>query len=94
MNAPPTPMADIKASVAEHFGLSLAVLCARDNSPLASDARHVAMYLGKAMLGKNNCEIGKRFDRDHTTVIHALRRVASRPDLIAAADAVRARMAG
>ena len=47
--------------------------------------RQVAMYLAKAMTPKSLPEIGRRFRRDHTTVIHAIRQItklrATDPDL-------------
>lgn len=40
------------------------------------DARHVAMYLTRDIIGRSYPQIGKTFGgRDHTTVIHAERRV-------------------
>lgn len=39
-------------------------------------ARHVAMFLAKRLTGQSLAAIGMRFgDRDHTTVLHAVRRI-------------------
>ena len=37
--------------------------------------RQVAMYLAKQLTSRSLPEIGRKFDRDHTTVMHAVRKV-------------------
>jgi chromosomal replication initiator protein len=41
-------------------------------------ARQVAMYFMKKMLGLSLSVIGERYDRDHTTVLHAVRTIEAR----------------
>lgn len=43
-------------------------------------ARHVAMYLARRMTPASLIEIGRAFDRDHTTVMAAVRRVEKMVD--------------
>ncbi|MGY3609905.1 MULTISPECIES: helix-turn-helix domain-containing protein [unclassified Bradyrhizobium] len=41
-------------------------------------ARQIAMYLARSMTGQSLPEIGRRFGgRDHTTVLHAVRKIAT-----------------
>lgn len=42
------------------------------------EARHVAMAQVKATTRMSLTEIGQHFGRDHTTVLHALRRLATK----------------
>ena len=37
--------------------------------------RQIAMYLAKLLTLRSLPEIGRKFDRDHTTVMHAVRKV-------------------
>ena len=37
--------------------------------------RQIAMYLAKQLTSRSLPEIGRKFDRDHTTVMHAVRKV-------------------
>ena len=53
------------------------------------DARHVAMALVYAGTTLSLPEVGAEFDRDHTTVLSALRRVQGSPVLASWAAAVR-----
>lgn len=57
-------------------------------------ARWIAMYLAREMTGRSFPEIGRMFgDRDHTTVMHACRRMAERvqrePELAVLVDSIR-----
>ena len=40
-----------------------------------AEARQVAMYLIRTMTNLSLPEIGREFDRDHTTVMHGLKKV-------------------
>lgn len=39
-------------------------------------ARHLAMYLCRTLAGMSLPQIGSVFSRDHTTVLHGIRRIA------------------
>ena len=63
--------------VGGRFDVSAAALLAAGRGTQAtSRARHVCMYLLRAVGGESYQAIGRRFGRDHSTVIHACRRVA------------------
>ena len=46
----------------------------RSNSPLLR-ARHIAMFVARHLTPQSLPAIGRAFDRDHTTVLHAVRKV-------------------
>ena len=64
------------AAVADAFGLRSAVIMGRGRTPKVSKARAVAMA-GMHQAGFSLVEIGRFFDRDHGTVLHALKTVKS-----------------
>jgi chromosomal replication initiator protein len=60
----------------EHFALSADELLSRSRAERVSWPRHVAMYLSRELTSHSLPQIGRAFgDRDHTTVLHACRRV-------------------
>ncbi|GHU01816.1 chromosomal replication initiator protein DnaA [Alphaproteobacteria bacterium] len=66
---------DIQRKVAEHFKISSDdILSARRDRSVARP-RQVAMYLSKHLTSRSLPEIGRRFKKDHTTVIHAVRTI-------------------
>ncbi len=66
----------IQNIVSNYFNISLnEMLSQRRSRPLARP-RQIAMYLAKKMTSRSLPEIGRRFaNRDHTTVIHAVKTV-------------------
>src|SRR4051794_9717215 len=68
---------DIQAAAAEAYGLSRDRLLARDRSPKVAMARQVAMYLARELTDVSLPEIGRGFGRDHSTVVHAHKRIAA-----------------
>jgi chromosomal replication initiator protein len=75
--ATPT-LEQIQAAVCEVSGLSREELLSSRRSAKVSHARQLAMYLARELTPLSLSEIARGFDRDHTTVIHALRAVDSR----------------
>ncbi len=72
----PTSVADIQRAVCVHFRLSNAELLSKDRHKSVAFARQVAMYLCRQRLKCSFPELGRAFgNRDHTTVISAVRRV-------------------
>jgi chromosomal replication initiator protein len=67
----------IQEAAAEDFGLSRDRLLARDRSPRVALARQVAMYLARELTDISLPEIGRCFGRDHSTVVHAHKRIAA-----------------
>lgn len=47
----------------------------RSNDRRVAEARFMAMYLVRDLLGLSYPAIGKLFDRDHTTIVHGVQRV-------------------
>ena len=66
----------IQVAAAEAFGLSRDRLLARDRSPKVALARQIAMYLARELTDVSLPEIGRGFRRDHSTVVHAHKRIA------------------
>jgi len=67
---------DIMAAVAAEVGISRQELRSRDRRPAVVWARHLAMYLAREVTGASLPDIGRAFGgRNHTTVLHAVRRV-------------------
>ena len=66
---------EIQRKVAERYSIRVAdVLSKRRERPIARP-RQIAMYLAKILTTASLPEIGRKFDRDHTTVIHAVRTI-------------------
>jgi chromosomal replication initiator protein len=67
---------DIQRAVCGHFRLSNADLLSKDRHKSIAFARQVAMYLCRQRLKCSFPELGRAFgNRDHTTVMSAVRRV-------------------
>jgi chromosomal replication initiator protein len=67
---------DIQRVVCHHFKLRSVDLLSKDRHKSIAFARHVAMYLCKQRLKCSFPELGRAFgNRDHTTIISAVRKV-------------------
>ena len=68
---------NIQKTVAEYYKIRLSDLSARSRSRSIARPRQIAMALSKELTNKSLPEIGQNFGgRDHTTVLHATRKVA------------------
>ena len=68
---------EIQKRVAEHFTMRLADMSSARRARAVARPRQVAMYLCKQLTQRSLPEIGRKFgNRDHTTVMHAVSRVA------------------
>lgn len=67
---------DVMFLTARVFGVPVSTLGKRTRLRSVNDARQVAMYLMYKTTGKTVSTIGKMFNRDHSTVIHARRKVS------------------
>lgn len=74
---PVTPASIIKAC-ADAYGTTIEEILHHNRRPLPSAARQVAMYLTREITGLPFARIGSAFDRGHSTVLAAHRRVQSR----------------
>ncbi|HYZ29330.1 MAG TPA: chromosomal replication initiator protein DnaA [Thermoleophilaceae bacterium] len=67
----------IQDAAAAAFDLSRERLLARDRSPKVVLARQIAMYLARELTDVSLPAIGRGFGRDHSTVLHAHKRIAA-----------------
>ena len=76
---------DIQRKVADYYNIRLSDLLSARRSRTIARPRQVAMYLSKLLTTRSLPEIGRKFGgRDHTTVIHAVKRIESLQDSDAA----------
>jgi chromosomal replication initiator protein len=67
---------EIQKRVAEHFNVRQADMHSARRARVVARPRQVAMYLCKQLTPRSLPEIGKKFGgRDHTTVIHGIRKI-------------------
>ncbi|MCB1579503.1 MAG: chromosomal replication initiator protein DnaA [Rhodospirillales bacterium] len=67
---------EIQRKVAEHYNLRMADMHSARRARNVARPRQVAMYLAKQLTARSLPEIGRKFGgRDHTTVMHAVRKV-------------------
>lgn len=67
---------DIQKQVAAHCNIKVSDMHSARRSRSVARPRQVAMYLAKKLTSKSLPEIGRRFGgKDHTTVMHAVKRV-------------------
>ena len=70
----PTP-ALIVSEVCQYYNIEEQVLRSTLKNKNTAEARQVAMYLIRTMTNLSLPEIGREFARDHTTVMHGLKKV-------------------
>ena len=79
---------EIQKATAEHYGMKQTDLISERRTRAVARPRQAAMWLAKHLTTRSLPDIGRRFGgRDHTTVIHAVRRI----EALRATDAVLAR---
>jgi chromosomal replication initiator protein len=67
---------EIQRRVAEHFNMKLADMHSERRARAVARPRQVAMYLAKHLTTRSLPEIWRKFgNRDHTTVMHAVRKI-------------------
>ena len=67
---------EIQKRVAEHFNIRISDMHSARRARAVARPRQVAMYLAKQLTSRSLPEIGRKFGgRDHTTVMHAVRKV-------------------
>jgi chromosomal replication initiator protein len=75
----PTTIEEIQKIVARHFGVRASDLRGKSRRQRVCDPRHVAMYLTRKHLRLSYPKIAEAFgNRDHSSVIHAVRSVVDR----------------
>lgn len=71
----------IAEAVASASGIAVADLLGPKKARKFARPRHAVMYLAHRNTGKSTTQIGRFFNRDHTTVVYAIRAVSDRPHL-------------
>jgi chromosomal replication initiator protein len=67
---------EIQRKVADYYGLKVSDLLSERRARDVARPRQIAMYLAKKLTPRSLPEIGRRFGkRDHTTVMHAVKKV-------------------
>ena len=75
---------DIQKRVAEYYNIKVSEMSSARRAQMVARPRQVAMYLAKQLTQRSLPEIGRKFgNRDHTTVMHAVRKI----DQLSQADA-------
>lgn len=66
---------EIQKKVAEHYNIRVSEMTSKRRERSVARPRQIAMFLAKVLTTKSLPDIGRAFDRDHTTVIHAVKTV-------------------
>ncbi len=66
---------DVQRKVAEHYNIRVSEMTSKRRERSVARPRQIAMYLAKHLTTKSLPDIGRAFDRDHTTVIHAVKTI-------------------
>ncbi len=66
---------EIQHKVSEHFKIKVSEMQSKRREREVARPRQIAMYLAKKLTTRSLPEIGRKFDRDHTTVIHAVKTI-------------------
>lgn len=75
-NEPQITIEEIQRRVAQYYNIRLADMLSPRRARTVARPRQIAMYLSKQLTTRSLPEIGRKFGgRDHTTVIHAVRRI-------------------
>jgi chromosomal replication initiator protein len=69
---------DVKATVARHYQLSVEQLESVSRTSRVAWPRQVAIHLARDLTGASLPAIGEAFHRNHSTVVHACKRVSER----------------
>lgn len=68
-------VADVQRAIEQFYKVSHADMVGKKRSRNVIHARHVAIYLCREMLSLPYNEIGKRFNRDHSTVMYSVNNI-------------------
>lgn len=66
---------NIQRLVAAHFEVTKADIVSHRRTGRVVRPRQIAMYLSKVLTLRSLPEIGRQFSRDHTTILHAVRKI-------------------
>jgi hypothetical protein len=65
----------IMQTVAEFYDINPGLITAKTRFIKYARARQVAIYMTHKLTNRSHTEIGKAFNRDHSTVIHAIKKI-------------------
>jgi chromosomal replication initiator protein len=65
-------VAEIQAAVCDHYHIRQIEMVSQRKGRAVARPRQVAMYLARELTPLSLPAIGRMFDRDHTTVLHAI----------------------
>lgn len=68
----------IQKTVAADFGITTAEMMSRSRKDYICSPRQIAMYLAWDTMGRSLTDTARRFGRDHTTLVHARRKIEKR----------------
>jgi chromosomal replication initiator protein len=93
-----TSVEDIQRSVCDYFGLRLSELKSKRRTRTIAFPRMLAMYICRDRLGTSYPELGRGFEKDHTTVLSAVRKITRQleeedPQVVAALNAIERKLA-
>ena len=63
------------AAVGAHYGMGVHEILSNSRKAANAGVRQTAMYLAKTLTRHSYSDIGRVFDRDHTTVLHSVRKI-------------------
>ena len=66
---------EIQRKVAERYNIRVSEMTSKRRERSVARPRQIAMFLAKHLTTKSLPDIGRAFDRDHTTVIHAVKTI-------------------
>lgn len=78
INPRATKIGRIQAIVCEHYDIAFAQMIGHDRRRRPTWARQVAMAVARNMTSNSTTQIGRAFERDHTTVVSGCRVVEER----------------
>jgi chromosomal replication initiation ATPase DnaA len=67
----------LQKMVCQQFNVSWAQIISNKRDRNITGARHTYMYLSKTMLGLTLTAVGRELNKDHTTVIHAVKTITN-----------------
>ena len=70
-----TTIHEIQIAVCKYYGVGFNELLSPRRLPRLVKARHVAMHLARDLTTASLPEIGRAFNRDHSTVIYAINHI-------------------
>lgn len=65
-------ISEIQRTVAAHFGTTVREMKSARRNRIITRPRQIAMYLSRELTPNSLPAIGRLFNRDHTTVMHAI----------------------